>query len=87
MNVIGLPMTISLVLARQAGVSDPALDKAIDKSARFLRYYVDKGAKALEKDAAHQQGAKNMTCTSVTGNAIIAARNCRTVRALRPKDV
>jgi hypothetical protein len=58
MNVIGLPMTISLVLARQAGVSDPALDKAIDKSARFLRYYVDKGAKALEKDAAHQQVAK-----------------------------
>ena len=44
MNVIGLPMTISLVLARQAGVSDPALDKAIDKSATFLRYYVDKGA-------------------------------------------
>jgi hypothetical protein len=44
MNVIGLPMTISLVLARQAGVSDPALDKAIDKSAKFFRYYVDKGA-------------------------------------------
>ena len=44
MNQIGLPMTISLVLARQAGVSDPALDKAIDKSAKFLRYYVDKGA-------------------------------------------
>lgn len=44
MNVIGLPMTISFVLAREAGVSDPVLDKAIDKSARFLRYYVDKGA-------------------------------------------
>jgi len=44
MNQIGLPMTLSLVLARQAGVSDPALDKAIDKSVNFLRYYVDKGA-------------------------------------------
>lgn len=44
MNVIGLPMTISFVLAREAGVSDPALDQAIDKSAKFLRYYVDKGA-------------------------------------------
>jgi HEAT repeat protein len=44
MNVIGLPLTISLVLAREAGVSDPALDKAIDKSAKFLRYYVGKGA-------------------------------------------
>ena len=44
MNMIGVPMTISLVLARQAGVSDPALDKAIDKSATLLRYFVDKGA-------------------------------------------
>ena len=44
MNVIGLPMTISLVLAREAGVSDPTLDKAIEKSSIFLRYYVDKGA-------------------------------------------
>ena len=32
MNAIGLPMTISLVLARQAGVNDPDLDKAIGKS-------------------------------------------------------
>ena len=44
MNQIGLPMAISLVLAREAGVKDPALDKAIDKTSRFLRYYVDKGA-------------------------------------------
>ncbi|MEI6175748.1 MAG: DUF6288 domain-containing protein [Verrucomicrobiota bacterium] len=44
MNQIGLPMVLSLVLARQAGVSDPALDKAIDRSVGFLRYYVDKGA-------------------------------------------
>lgn len=44
MNVIALPMTISLVLARQAGVRDPALEEAIDRSTRFLRYYVDKGA-------------------------------------------
>jgi HEAT repeat protein len=41
---ISLPMTISLVLARQAGVGDPALDKAIEKYADFARYYVDKGA-------------------------------------------
>ena len=44
MNQIGLPMVISLVLAREAGVREPALDKAIDKTSRFLRYYVDKGA-------------------------------------------
>jgi hypothetical protein len=41
---ISLPVTISLVLARHAGVSDPALDKAIEKYATFARYYVDKGA-------------------------------------------
>jgi hypothetical protein len=41
---ISLPVTISLVLARQAGVSDPGLDKAIEKYAKFARYYVDKGA-------------------------------------------
>ena len=44
MNQIGLPMTISLVLARQAGVNDPALDRAIQRSIRLLRWYVDKGA-------------------------------------------
>jgi Family of unknown function (DUF6288)/HEAT repeats len=41
---ISLPMAVSLVLARQAGVSDPGLDKAIEKYANFARYYVDKGA-------------------------------------------
>jgi len=44
MNQPGLVLTLSLVLARQAGVDDPALDRAIDKSAHFLRYYVNKGA-------------------------------------------
>jgi hypothetical protein len=44
MNQVGLPMTLSMVLAREAGVKDPALDKAIEKSANFLRWYVDKGA-------------------------------------------
>ena len=44
MNQIGLPMTIALVLARQAGVHDPALDRAIERSIRLLRWYVNKGA-------------------------------------------
>ena len=44
MNLPGLVLTTGLVLARQAGVNDPAVDLAIDKSARFLRYYVNKGA-------------------------------------------
>jgi len=44
MNQVGLPMTLSLVLARKAGVTDPAVGKAIDKSIRLLRWFVDKGA-------------------------------------------
>ena len=44
MNSPGLSLTISMVLAREAGVRDRDLDEAIEKSARFLRWYVDKGA-------------------------------------------
>lgn len=44
MNSPGLPLTISLVLARQAGVKDPAVDRAIELSARLMRFYIGKGA-------------------------------------------
>ena len=44
MNQVGLPMTLSLVLARNAGVTDPAVGKAIDKSVHLLRWFVNKGA-------------------------------------------
>ena len=44
MNAPGLPLLISLVLAREAGVADRALDAAIDRSARLIRFYVGKGS-------------------------------------------
>ncbi len=44
MNAPGLSLTMSLVLAREAGVSDPKLDEAIDNSRRMLSFYIDKGA-------------------------------------------
>ncbi len=44
MNSPGIPLTISMVLARKAGVKDADLDLAINRSVRFLRWYVDKGA-------------------------------------------
>jgi len=44
MNSPGLPLTISLVMAREAGVTDPALDLAIERSAKLLRFYIGKGA-------------------------------------------
>ena len=44
MNSPGLPLTISLVMARAAGVKDPAVDRAIELSARLMRFYIGKGA-------------------------------------------
>ena len=44
MNQPGLSLTIGMVLAREAGVSDPELDRAITKAAGFLRWWVNKGA-------------------------------------------
>ena len=44
MNSPGIPLAISMVLAREAGVKDPDLDLAITRAAGFLRWYVNKGA-------------------------------------------
>ena len=61
MNQIGLAMTLSMALARQAGVADPALDAAIAKSTNFLRWYVNKGAIPYgdhQPGAAHDDNGK-----------------------------
>jgi len=44
MNSPGVPLTISLVLARAAGVKEPAVDMAIERSAKLLRFYIGKGS-------------------------------------------
>jgi hypothetical protein len=44
MNAPGVPLTIALILAREAGLKDPAVDLAIDRSAKLLRFYIGKGA-------------------------------------------
>lgn len=44
MNSPGIPLAISLILAREAGVSEPELDPAIAKSVRLLRFYSGKGS-------------------------------------------
>ena len=44
MNSPGLPLTTSLALAHTAGVNDPVVDRAIERSARLLRFYIGKGA-------------------------------------------
>lgn len=43
-NAVGLPLAISLVLAREAGVEDPLVDAAIERSASFFRRFVGLGA-------------------------------------------
>ena len=43
-NSTGIPLTISLVLAKMAGVKNPRLDQSINRSANLLRFYVNKGA-------------------------------------------
>jgi HEAT repeat protein len=43
MNQPGLSLTIGMVLAREAGVENPDLDRAITKAAAFLRWFVNKG--------------------------------------------
>jgi hypothetical protein len=44
MNSPGLPLTIGLILAREAGVDDPEVRRAIERSARLIRFYIGKGA-------------------------------------------
>jgi hypothetical protein len=44
MNAPGVPLTTSLVMARAAGLKDPAVDRAIERSAKLLRFYIGKGA-------------------------------------------
>jgi hypothetical protein len=44
MNSPGMPLAVGMVLAREAGVKNPDLDKAIDRVSSFLRWYMNKGA-------------------------------------------
>jgi hypothetical protein len=44
MNAAGLPLTISLILAREAGVNDAIVTQAIDRSVRLLHFYIGKGS-------------------------------------------
>ncbi len=44
MNAPGLPLTTSLILARESGVKTSKLDQAIKKSLRLMRFYIGKGS-------------------------------------------
>lgn len=44
MNAPGVPLTTSLVLAKKAGVDDPEMGVAIERSLKLLRFYQGKGS-------------------------------------------
>jgi len=44
MNAPGIVLTLAMVVAREAGVKNPDVDRTIVKASRFLRWYVNKGA-------------------------------------------
>jgi hypothetical protein len=44
MNQPGIPLTLAMVLAREAGVKDPDLDKTSARASGFLRQWVNRGA-------------------------------------------
>jgi hypothetical protein len=44
MNAPGLVLLTAMTVAREAGVKDPDVDRAIAKGSQFLRWYVNKGA-------------------------------------------
>lgn len=44
MNSPGATLTIGMVLSREAGVKDPKIDLAIDRSYKLLRFYIGKGS-------------------------------------------
>jgi len=44
MNSPGIPLTIGLVLAREAGIDDPEVAQAIERSGNLLRFFIGKGS-------------------------------------------
>jgi hypothetical protein len=44
MNSPGVPLTVGLAMARDVGVKDPEVARAVERSLRLLRFYAGKGA-------------------------------------------
>jgi len=63
MNAPGIPLTISLVMARAAGLKDPEISRAIERSQFLLRFYTGKGSIPYGDHAAwtqtHEDNGKN----------------------------
>lgn len=64
MNQPGIVLTLAMQAAREAGVKSADLDAAIARSARFLRWYVDKGAVPYGDHAPWPDHDDNGKCSS-----------------------
>lgn len=64
MNAPGLTLMIGMVLAREAGVKDPDLDRAIAKGAAFVRWYANKGAVPYGDHLPYPAHEDNGKCSS-----------------------
>lgn len=61
-NQCGLSANLSIVMGKKCGVSDPEVDAAIDRAAKFFGYYVDKGSVPYGEHIAwpyHENNGKN----------------------------
>lgn len=56
MNSPGAVLTVGMVLAREAGVDDPEVATAIDRSATLLRFYIGKGSVPYGDHAPYMAG-------------------------------
>ena len=63
MNVVSLPITTSLILAKKAGAKNPGLTELINKTSRAFRFYVGKGSIGYSDGAiwtqTHDDNGKN----------------------------
>lgn len=66
MNQPGISLTIGMFLAQEAGVKETEVDRAIKKSAAFLRWYVNKGAVPYGDHRPFPGHEDNGKCSSAT---------------------
>lgn len=67
MNSPGAVLTLGLVLAREAGVDDPQVTTAIERSNKLLRFYIGKGSVPYGDHAPYMHGHEdNGKCGMVT---------------------
>ncbi|MFK7849379.1 MAG: DUF6288 domain-containing protein [Akkermansiaceae bacterium] len=67
MNAPGVPLTISLVMAQGAGIDHPDIAKAIERSAKLLRFYEGKGSVPYGDHAPWTQTHEGNGKTGMTG--------------------